>query len=136
MELLTIIATCFVLLSFMFAPCASDQVQVKKSLKKAHDAVELNLLPLPRKLKLNEEGIAKSVEEKYFGLYKRNMEASSSTPGNKLHQKEKNLMHPGKGTWKKWTDHQGAKKSEYFTMDYGWVRRRRPIHNKHVPVGP
>lgn len=54
-----------------------------------------------------------------------------SCSGNKLHQKEKNLMHP-----KKWTDHQGGKKSEYVTMDYSWVRRRRPIHNKHVPFGP
>ncbi|CAI9768048.1 unnamed protein product [Fraxinus pennsylvanica] len=131
MELLTNIATCFLLISLTFAPCASDQLQVKKSLEKAHDTAQLNLLASLRKLQLNEERIVKSVEERYFGSYKRNMEGSSGTPGNKLHQKEKNLMHP-----KKWTDHQRAKKSEYVTMNYSWVRQRRPIHNKHVPVSP
>ncbi|CAI9775182.1 unnamed protein product [Fraxinus pennsylvanica] len=134
MELLTIIATCFILISFIFAPCASDQSKVKKSIEKAHDTAQLNLLPSQQqKLKLKEEGIVKSVEKRDFGPYKRNMEGSS---GNKLYQKEKNLMHPGTVKWKEPTDHQEAKKSEYFTMDYGWVRRRRPIHNKHVPVGP
>ncbi|KAL4363644.1 hypothetical protein GQ457_04G010720 [Hibiscus cannabinus] len=25
---------------------------------------------------------------------------------------------------------------DYFTMDYSHVRRRRPIHNKSLPLGP
>ncbi|KAF7827934.1 uncharacterized protein G2W53_019098 [Senna tora] len=26
--------------------------------------------------------------------------------------------------------------SQYFTMDYSRVRRRRPVHNKHIPLSP
>lgn len=36
-----------------------------------------------------------------------------------------------KGTRQEWMEEEVA-----FTMDYHRVRRRRPIHNKQVPVGP
>lgn len=39
MELLTIIVTCFVLLSFIFAPCPSDQLPVKKSIEKGKEFI-------------------------------------------------------------------------------------------------
>lgn len=60
-------------------------------------------------------------------------------PGTKQHEKEENVMNrAGKGTLRssEWDEDEDLKKSEYFTMDYGWVRRRRPIHNKKIPFVP
>lgn len=38
-----------------------------------------------------------------------------------------------KETWKS----EGLKEEEeYSTMDYGWVKKRRPIHNKQIPFIP
>ena len=31
---------------------------------------------------------------------------------------------------------EGEDATQYFTMDYSRVRRRRPIHNKSTPVAP
>ncbi|WOH13429.1 hypothetical protein DCAR_0832939 [Daucus carota subsp. sativus] len=38
-------------------------------------------------------------------------------------------------TWREWVE-EGSDSSQYFTMDYSRVRRRRPIHNKSLPVAP
>ena len=40
----------------------------------------------------------------------------------------------GDGTMQEWMER--ADLSQFFTMDYSQVRRRRPIHNKSLPVGP
>lgn len=58
----------------------------------------------------------------------------------KAYQKEKARVHEtgtgsGRGTRQEWVD-SGADISQYFTMDYSNVRRRSPIHNKSLPVGP
>ncbi|XAR65318.1 hypothetical protein NMG60_11009403 [Bertholletia excelsa] len=43
---------------------------------------------------------------------------------------------PGRrGTRQEWVE-EGPDASLFFTMDYSKVRRRRPIHNKSIPVGP
>lgn len=52
----------------------------------------------------------------------------------KTNNKEKGVMHGSKGTWREWVE--GTDTSQYFTMDYSHVKRRRPIHNKALPVGP
>lgn len=39
-------------------------------------------------------------------------------------------------TWREWVEAEGSDTSQYFTMDYSHVRRRRPIHNKSLPVAP
>lgn len=39
-----------------------------------------------------------------------------------------------KGTRQEWMEEEDP--SQYFTMDYNRVKRRRPIHNKKLPVGP
>lgn len=50
--------------------------------------------------------------------------------------KEQVVVHGSKGsTWQEWMD-EGADRSEFYTMDYSQVRRRRPVHNKSMPVGP
>ncbi|KAJ0038129.1 hypothetical protein Pint_23444 [Pistacia integerrima] len=54
--------------------------------------------------------------------------------GKKTYNKEKGEMHGGKGTRQEWVE--GTDTSQYFTMDYSHVKRRRPIHNKSLPVGP
>ncbi|KAL2546593.1 uncharacterized protein Fot_15826 [Forsythia ovata] len=116
----------------MLAPCASDQEQPRKSLQQVNHAQFSTIPSLPRKFKLKEEANVKSTAAgKDFVPYTKPMDASS---GNKLHLKKDNLMHAAKGTWREWVE--GDNKSEYFTMDYTWVRRRRPIHNKQVPVAP
>lgn len=52
----------------------------------------------------------------------------------KPYDKEPGLRRGRGGTMKEWME--GADMSQFFTMDYSHVRRRRPIHNKSVPVGP
>ena len=52
----------------------------------------------------------------------------------KPYDKEPGLRRGRGGTMQEWME--GADMSQFFTMDYSHVRRRRPIHNKSVPVGP
>jgi hypothetical protein len=50
--------------------------------------------------------------------------------------KEQAVVHGSRrSTWQEWMD-EGADTSEFHTMDYSLVRRRRPVHNKSMPVGP
>ncbi|CAA2977492.1 Hypothetical predicted protein [Olea europaea subsp. europaea] len=112
----------------MLASCVSDQEQLQKSLPQVNHA-QFTIPSLPRKFNLKEE--VKSAADKDFVPRAKPMDSSS---GNRLHPKEQNLIHAARGTWREWVE--GANKSEYYTMDYSWVRRRRPIHNKQVPVAP
>uniref|UniRef100_M1BQK7 Uncharacterized protein n=1 Tax=Solanum tuberosum TaxID=4113 RepID=M1BQK7_SOLTU len=43
---------------------------------------------------------------------------------------EGEVIHARKGTRQEWVE--GKDTSDFFTMDYHWVRRRRPIHNKSI----
>ncbi|CAI9756137.1 unnamed protein product [Fraxinus pennsylvanica] len=109
----------------MLASCVSDQEQLQKSLPRVNHA-QFALPSLPRKFNLE----VKNAAGKDFVSRPKPMDSSS---GNRLHPENENLMHAAKGTWREWVE--GAK-SEYFTMDYSLVRRRRPIHNKQGPVAP
>lgn len=48
-----------------------------------------------------------------------------------LEQQKQDMVVGNKGTRQEWMEEEVA-----FTMDYHRVRRRRPIHNKQVPVAP
>lgn len=53
--------------------------------------------------------------------------------GNKPQRnKDEVVLHGSKGTWQEWAE--GTDTSNFFTMDYSKVKRRRPIHNKSIPV--
>lgn len=47
---------------------------------------------------------------------------------------KQNMEVGSKGTRQEWMESDDP--SQYFTMDYNRVKRRRPIHNKQLPVGP
>ncbi|KAA8532852.1 hypothetical protein F0562_033031 [Nyssa sinensis] len=96
---------------------------------RAHDP-QFALTTLPRKLRLLEEATLTGHGGEDFVSYNKQKEAFSG----KQQEKEADMMHASKGTWKEWVERTDT--SQFFTMDYSHVRRRRPIHNKFVPVGP
>ncbi|KAK4381509.1 hypothetical protein Sango_2960700 [Sesamum angolense] len=111
--------------SFLLAPCsstASDQAIRQKPLQQYGDSAvhqeHFTLLSLPRKLNLHEEA---AVGKKRQDEKEENM---------RVHDEQA----AGGGTWREWVE--SPRRSEYFTMDYAWVRRRRPIHNKKIPFVP
>ncbi|KAL3636172.1 hypothetical protein CASFOL_020719 [Castilleja foliolosa] len=127
MEILTILATFCLAVSLMLPASASDQINSQKYLKQnGNYAVQQakftlhNLLP--RKLKLQQE-IGTNFVDKNSVPFDKLMKASSDNKKIESDQKEEKLV-------------QTANKSDYMTMDYAWLKRRRPIHNKHVPVNP
>ncbi|XP_031272760.1 probable root meristem growth factor 8 isoform X2 [Pistacia vera] len=135
MELIVITLFFIISLSLIFqAPCASSlHIQVQSSHEKAIE-IQLSDLPtLPRKLRVTAE-----VTVKQHGgpetMSRNNQESEPVQAGKKTYNKEKGEMHGGKGTRQEWVE--GTDTSQYFTMDYSHVKRRRPIHNKSLPVGP
>ncbi|KAK1381037.1 hypothetical protein POM88_027781 [Heracleum sosnowskyi] len=54
----------------------------------------------------------------------------------KADKNEAKKMQSSVETWREWVEAEGSDTSQYFTMDYSRVRRRRPIHNKALPVAP
>lgn len=48
--------------------------------------------------------------------------------------KPNHLTRGNRGTRQEWLE--GPDTSLYYTMDYANVQRRRPIHNKALPLGP
>ncbi|KAL0372539.1 UNVERIFIED_CONTAM: hypothetical protein Scaly_0935500 [Sesamum calycinum] len=134
--------------SFLLAPCsstASDQEIRQKPLQQyGNSAVHqehFNLLSLPRKLNLHEEAAVKkksSADDKDHLPRKKLMETASSGKKRQDEKEENMRVHDeqaaGRGTWREWVE--SPRRSEYFTMDYAWVRRRRPIHNKKIPFVP
>ncbi|XP_057809905.1 protein GOLVEN 6-like [Salvia miltiorrhiza] len=122
MELWNLVTALCVALSFMLASCASDHV----NLQQHYGIGQQPQLSLPRKLKQLLQ--VKSSSYKDIMLQKKLLEG---TAGEKKIEKEEDVM---RGTWREWVER--PNKSEYFTMDYSWVRRRRPIHNKQIPFVP
>lgn len=58
-------------------------------------------------------------------------------PGKSNDKEQLVVEHGSKGgTWQEERVLEGADTSEFFTMDYSKVRRRRPVHNKSTPFGP
>ncbi|KAF8378536.1 hypothetical protein HHK36_029879 [Tetracentron sinense] len=122
MELIVITTVLCITLSILIAPCASFHIQVHSSHEQVHD-LQLSLAELPRKLRPTiQERIVKGYEGKDF------------KPDSKQKGALSGMMHGRGETMQEWMERRDSWK--YFTMDYTPVRRRRPIHNKAVPVGP
>nr|GMD25580.1 probable root meristem growth factor 8 [Ipomoea batatas]GMD51992.1 probable root meristem growth factor 8 [Ipomoea batatas] len=91
----------------------------------------------PRKLKLtNDAATVKSYgdDSHYHPTTVNKQEVALS--GEKRHGREGKVgRHARKGTRQEWMEgsDRDTDMSEFYTMDYHWVRRRRPIHNKSFP---
>ncbi|KAL0408769.1 UNVERIFIED_CONTAM: hypothetical protein Sradi_1811300 [Sesamum radiatum] len=99
------------------------------------------LLSLPRKLNLQEEAaVKKSSADDEDHLPRKILIEASSGKKRQDEKGESMMVHDdeqaaaGRGTWREWAE--SPRRSEYFSMDYAWVRRRRPIHNKKIPLVP
>ncbi|KAL7149238.1 hypothetical protein ABFS83_05G026200 [Erythranthe nasuta] len=123
-----IIAALCVAVLIQFASCSSDHVTHVQNVNYGVHQAKLTLHLLPRKLKLEEEASSsvKSLGENSHMPLEKLMEASSGKKENT--KKEENVVN------RKAAGGKGA--SEYLTVDYNWVRRRRPIHNKQIPFLP
>ncbi|KAL1556602.1 hypothetical protein AAHA92_12200 [Salvia divinorum] len=115
MELSNLVTAFCVAASFMLVSC-----DVQETLQPYGKQPQLSL---PRKVKLREVVDVKSSAYKDIMLQKKLFE-------DKKIAKE-DVMARKRGTWREWVE--SPNKSEYFTMDYSWVRRRRPIHNNQMP---
>ncbi|XP_057481986.1 protein GOLVEN 6 [Actinidia eriantha] len=130
MELIIVITTLCISFSIMLTPSAPQQIQVQSIHHQGQDPGAVSVLTLPRKLGL-------------IG------EAAATVPINEVKVNGGKDLHPYKlvkgsfsskqsvkrtGTRQEWME--GTDTSEFFTMDYTKVRRRRPIHNKSLPAAP
>ncbi|XP_010261136.1 PREDICTED: probable root meristem growth factor 8 [Nelumbo nucifera] len=129
MGLIVITMLCFVLLTLTTA-CASLQAQLH-SLHPQDQDPGLLLTKLPRKLRLLEEPMVQRryMVEDFIADYKQ----KGALLSGKINTVGVRVRDGRQGTRQKWVE--GAEAWQFFTMDYARVRRRRPIHNKAVPVG-
>ncbi|XWS69586.1 hypothetical protein CRYUN_Cryun04dG0192000 [Craigia yunnanensis] len=128
MELIVFITVlCFSFFTLQ-TPCTSLQIQLQSSNEQAK-GVQLSPHTLPRKLRFTE------VKGNEAQQSISNTEQKKDVSGKEAYQKEQATMHGSRGTRQQWLEG-GPDISQYFTMDYSNVRRRRPIHNKSLPVGP
>ncbi|XP_071926261.1 uncharacterized protein [Coffea arabica] len=130
MDLYTIISVLGILLTFMLSPCASFQILAQTPHEQDH--LQHSFPALSRKLKFHQEANVKTVGNKHHYMpYEMQDEALQ----DESHHKEAKLVHARKGTSRQ-ERMEGADAAQFFTMDYMPVRRRRPVHNKFVPVAP
>ncbi|PWA45095.1 hypothetical protein CTI12_AA520610 [Artemisia annua] len=116
------------LLAVNAASIHANQLQASHEL--ANDHYHHDHQALPRKLMVNYK--VEGYEDKDLEpLDEKN--TASSGESHKGGKKEVRLMvHAAKGTRQEWLE--GSDPThEFFTMDYGRVKRRRPIHNKSFP---
>ncbi|XVE91679.1 hypothetical protein REPUB_Repub01dG0031300 [Reevesia pubescens] len=134
MELIVFITViCFSFFAFQ-TPCTSLQIQLQSSNEQAK-GVQLSAPTLPRKLRFTEEVAFKGNGAQNSISNTEQKEAVSVDKSGKAYQNEQATMHGSRGTRQQWVE-AGPDFSHFFTMDYSHVRRRRPIHNKSLPVGP
>ncbi|XP_010320835.1 uncharacterized protein [Solanum lycopersicum] len=86
---------------------------------------KMTLPSSPRKLKFNEM----PNQVKSNGNQMNLVPLNTAQLTGKEHEAAE-MVNARKGTRQEWVE--GKDTSEFFTMDYHWVRRRRPIHNKSV----
>ncbi|GMY25793.1 probable root meristem growth factor 8 [Fagus crenata] len=130
MELIVMTTLCFVLLALPTSSAAL-QIQVQSSHENANELQHYSLpAVLPRKLRLFEE--VKEYGGQDSTSYNKEKEY---VPGKSNKKEQVNVVHGSKGTWREWMEG-GADASEFYTMDYSHVQRRRPIHNKSMPDAP
>ncbi|XP_011009465.1 PREDICTED: probable root meristem growth factor 8 isoform X3 [Populus euphratica] len=140
MDLMAIVTVlCICLSVLLVTPSAAMQVHEKQSSHQhdAGDRIKFSGVPtLPRKLRvlLDQEAAVKSYAARSSTSL--NKQKGDNAPAGKAYHKGQNGVHGGRpaGTWREWVE--GTDTSHFFTMDYSRVRRRRPIHNKSLPVGP
>ncbi|WVZ09206.1 hypothetical protein V8G54_013736 [Vigna mungo] len=136
MELLIIIT----LLTFSFSyllPTSSSHIQLQPSSLQLQDDnmgtvytnLQLSLPAVPRKLRFTEK-VKEDEKARDLGPHKQD----DSFAAEKQYHRKQNMVLGNKGTRQEWMEVDDP--SQYFTMDYTRVRRRRPIHNKKLPVGP
>ncbi|XP_056166214.1 uncharacterized protein LOC115666024 isoform X2 [Syzygium oleosum] len=128
---LCILSLSMLILTSSYAP---HQVHALLSVQQAQEAHLLSPLNSPRKLRLFEQVTIKGRDDEVSTAAQRQKEDRSGGVG--VHGSEPSTMHgkDKRGTWREWAE--GTDPTQYFTMDYSNVRRRRPIHNKSLPVGP
>ncbi|KAJ6432007.1 hypothetical protein OIU84_019301 [Salix udensis] len=135
-------ALCACLSVLLLTPAAAMQIHERQSSHQIAGDGKIKLsvpaVVLPRKLRIllddQEVAAVKSYEDQ-SSRASLNKQKGDSAPGKAYH-KEQDGVTGGRpaGTWREWAE--GTDKSHFFTMDYSLVRRRRPIHNKSLPVGP
>ncbi|XP_057448059.1 uncharacterized protein LOC130739701 [Lotus japonicus] len=137
MELIIFITLLNIFFSALLpSTCSSSQIQLQPSLHHqgsvnvhAHD--QLPLPTLPRKLRFAEKVDESGGEAKDLASHKE----KDSLPTGKKYDRKQNMVLGNKESRQEWIEGEDDT-SKYFTMDYHGVRRRRPIHNKHLPVTP
>ncbi|XP_022725162.1 probable root meristem growth factor 8 [Durio zibethinus] len=113
-------------------PCSSLQIQLHSSNGQgAAKGVQLSPHTLPRKLRFTEEVAVKGNEAQQSIS---NTKLKEDISG-KAYPKERETKHGSRGTRQEWMEG-GPDISQYFTTDYSHVRRRSPIHNKSLLLGP
>ncbi|XP_020214008.1 probable root meristem growth factor 8 [Cajanus cajan] len=136
MELIIIITLLIFSFSSLIPTCSSSQIQLEHPLLLQDDNIgavntnmKLSLPTVPRRLRFNEK-VKEDDEAKDHASHKQ----ENSFAEGKQYDRKQNMVHGKKGTRQEWMEVDDP--SQYFTMDYTQVRRRRPIHNKKLPVGP
>ncbi|KAK8522695.1 hypothetical protein V6N12_056396 [Hibiscus sabdariffa] len=135
MELLVFITVlCFTFLALQ-TPCTSMEMKLRAP-KEQVKGVERSQYPsVPRKIRFTEEAVAVKVNEAHRSVS--NTKHKEHVSGKAYQKEQATLGHGSRGTRQEWVESGSvADISQYFTMDYSHVRRRRPIHNKSLPVGP
>ncbi|KAG5062893.1 hypothetical protein AAZX31_02G115700 [Glycine max] len=136
MELIIIITLLSFSFSYLIPTCSSSQIQLEPSLQLEDDNIgvntnlQLSLPTVPRKLRFTEKV---KEDDGARDLASHKQENSFAAAGKQYHRKQ-NMVLGKKGTRQEWMEVDDP--SQYFTMDYTRVRRRRPIHNKQLPVNP
>ncbi|XP_019460449.1 PREDICTED: uncharacterized protein LOC109360176 [Lupinus angustifolius] len=132
MGLIIIITLLSIFFSALLPPSTSLHIQLQHSVQdQAVNAnkQQLSLPALPRKL-----SFTKKVQEYAEVGDLAGQRQKGSLPAGKQYHKKQNTMVGRKGTKQEWLKEDNP--SKYFTMDYPIVRRKRPIHNKHLQVVP
>ncbi|KAG2706879.1 hypothetical protein I3760_05G122800 [Carya illinoinensis] len=136
--ILLVTAVCVVLvpISALLTPSASLQIQTQPSYEKtANDQVldQHSLRPvLPRKLRLS-EAVKEYGSHDLQSHNNRQLEGRYVITGKSYGKEEVEMQH-GKQYWAEGAE--SLDTSQILTMDYFPVRKRRPVHNKSMPVGP
>ncbi|XP_049364961.1 uncharacterized protein LOC125829810 [Solanum verrucosum] len=113
--ILTLLLICFTLFMLFPFSCAAPLLD--------HEG-KMTLPSSPRKLKFNEH----PNQVKSNGNQMNLVPLNTAQLTGKEHEGE--VVHARKGTRQEWVE--GKDTSDFYTMDYHWVRRRRPIHNKSI----
>ncbi|CAJ2648226.1 unnamed protein product [Trifolium pratense] len=136
MQLIKIITFLSLFFSSLQHSFSSSQIQSHPSLQ--HQAVgvenghqQLSLPTMHRKLRIFTKKVKESDEARDIVSHKE----KDSLLAGKQSKKKQNMEVGSKGTRQEWIE-EADDPSQYFTMDYNRVKRRRPIHNKKLPVGP